>query len=252
LQVPEIIIKQVNSTIQSSIKQAAQPGLAAAWPICLGYLPIGLAFGVLAQKAGLNVYQIALMSICVFAGSSQFIAVSMMADSASMLSIVGTTFMVNLRHLLMGSSLAALLHREKRWKLSLFAYGVTDESFAVNYTGLVSGSLNFNQALVVNHASNAVWVAGTALGGIFGHLIPQHALGIDYALAAMFICLLIFQLKQRVHLVTAVIAGITAVGLSLVMPGNMYIVLASVLAAAAGVLLKRAAGWSHRPGGGHG
>jgi 4-azaleucine resistance transporter AzlC len=239
---------EYNANLGPIIKQVFRPGLAAAWPICLGYLPIGLAFGVLAQKAGLNVYQIALMSVFVFAGSSQFIAVSMMANSASILAIVGTTFVVNLRHLLMGSSLAALLHREKRWKLSLFAYGVTDESFAVNYTGLVTGNLNFNQALVVNHASNFVWVAGTTLGGVFGHLIPEHAMGIDYALVAMFICLLVFQLKHRLHLVTAAVAGILAVALSLIMPGNMYIVAASVVAAAGGVLLKHAAGWDHRHG----
>ena len=218
---------------------ALKPGIIAAWPIGLGYIPIGLAFGVLAQKAGLNVYQIGLMSICVFAGSSQFIAVSMLTSGASIVSIVGTTFIVNLRHLLMGSSLATLLHRQKRWKLSLFAYGVTDESFAVNYTGIISGKSSFNQALVVNHTANFIWVASTMLGGGFGHLIPEHAFGIDYALIAMFICLLIYQLKNRIDVLTAVIAGSSAVCLSLLMPGNMYIVLASVLAAGLGVVIKR-------------
>ena len=96
-------------------------GGAAAWPICLGYLPIGLAFGVLAQKAGLSPLQVALMSIFVFAGSSQFIAVSMLSAGASLAAIVATTFMVNLRHLLMSSSLAAKLGKKNRWKLSLFA-----------------------------------------------------------------------------------------------------------------------------------
>lgn len=223
----------------SFFKDALTPGMIAAWPIGLGYIPIGLAFGVLAQKAGLDIYQIALMSLCVFAGSSQFIAVSMLTNGASIVSIVGTTFIVNLRHLLMGSSLATLLHREKRWKLSLFAYGVTDESFAVNYTGLVSGKSSFNQALVVNHTANVIWIVSTVLGGAFGHLIPAHAFGIDYALIAMFICLLIYQLKSRVDVVTAVMAGALAVCLSLLMPGNMYIVLASVLAAGLGVIIKR-------------
>ena len=76
-------------------------GLMAAWPICLGYIPIGLAFGVLAQKAGLSVLEIGSMSIFVFAGSSQFIAVSMLSTGAGAASIIVTTFMVNLRHLLM-------------------------------------------------------------------------------------------------------------------------------------------------------
>jgi len=215
-------------------------GAAAAWPICLGYLPIGLAFGVLAQKAGLTPFQIGLMSIFVFAGSSQFIAVSMLAAGASLVPIVMTTFMVNLRHLLMSSSLAALLGKESRLKLSLFAYGVTDESFAVNYTRLGNDAWDLDRSLVVNHTANLMWLISTVAGGYFGHLIPAHAFGIDYALTAMFICLLIFQMKNRIAVLTAVVAGILAVVLALVIPGNAYIVLASILAAWIGVMIKRA------------
>ena len=214
-------------------------GGAAAWPICLGYLPIGLAFGVLAQKAGLTPFQVALMSLFVFAGSSQFIAVSMLAAGASFTAIVATTFMVNLRHLLMSSSLAAILGRESRLKLTFFAYGVTDESFAVNYTRLSAGEWGLDRSLVVNQTANLMWSVSTVAGVYFGHLIPAHALGIDYALTAMFICLLIFQLKNRIAILTAVMAGLLAMVLSLIIPGNAYIVLASMLAAAIGVIIKR-------------
>lgn len=214
-------------------------GATAAWPICLGYLPIGLAFGVLAQKAGLTPFQVALMSIFVFAGSSQFIAVSMLAAGVSVAAIAATTFMVNLRHLLMSSSLAAILGRKSRWKLSLFAYGVTDESFAVNYTRLGAGDWDLDRSLAVNHTANLVWLVSTVAGVYFGHLIPAHAMGIDYALTAMFICLLIFQLKNRAAILTALMAGALAVMLSLVIPGNAYIVLASMLAAGMGVFIKR-------------
>jgi branched-subunit amino acid transport protein len=113
---------------------AVYRGAAAAWPICLGYAPIGLAFGVLAQKAGLTPLEIGLMSVIVFAGSSQFIAVSMLSAGASMISIVATAFVVNLRHFLMSSALAVNLKNSDRKKLTFFAYGVTDESFAVNLT----------------------------------------------------------------------------------------------------------------------
>ena len=79
---------------QSEILTTFLQGLKAGWPICLGYLPIGLAFGVLAQKAGLGPFEIGLMSLLVFAGSSQFIAVSMISSGSSILSIVMTTFIV--------------------------------------------------------------------------------------------------------------------------------------------------------------
>ena len=224
------------------VKGKLTQGAAAAWPICLGYMPIGLAFGVLAQKAGLTPLQVGLMSLCVFAGSSQFIAVSMLSAGASLLSIVATTFMVNLRHLLMSSSLAALMKDKSRLKLSFFAYGVTDESFAVNYTRLIAGDWDMDRAMVLNQTANLTWLVSTVAGGFFGHLIPPHAFGIDYALTAMFICLLIFHLKDWVTILTAVLAGLVAVALALVIPGNAYIVLASMLAAGFGVAFKRAGG----------
>ena len=186
-------------------------GLSAGWPICLGYLPIGMAFGVLAQKAGLTPLQIGLMSIMVFAGSSQFIAVSMLTAGASAPAIITTTFVVNLRHVLMSSALAVYLRAAHRGLLALYAYGVTDESFAVNLPRFNAGTWNLPRALVVNHAANLTWFISTVAGGVGGRFIPEGALGIDYALIAMFICLLIFQLRGRIHVITAVIAGLVAV-----------------------------------------
>jgi len=214
-------------------------GASAAWPICLGYIPIGLAFGVLARKAGLTPLQIGMMSVFVFAGSSQFIAVSMLADGVSAIAIILTTFMVNLRHLLMSSSLAVFFKGEDRKKLSLFAYGVTDESFAVNLARLRDGEWNLNRSLVVNQMANAAWLASTVIGGFGGQFIPEKAFGIDYALIAMFICLLVFQFRGRRYVITAMIAGILAVIFSLLIPGNSYIILASVIAATIGLIFRK-------------
>lgn len=83
-------------------------GALAAWPICLGFVPIGLALGVLAQQAGLPAWAMAMMSVLVFAGSSQFICVAMLAAGAAAPSIILATLMVNLRHALMSSALAVV------------------------------------------------------------------------------------------------------------------------------------------------
>ena len=147
-------------------------GLSAALPIWIGYAAVGIPFGVLAGQAGLSPIQIALMSIIVFAGSSQFIAVAMIGSGASILPIIITTFFVNLRHLLMSSSLALHLKGVSKKRLSLFAYGVTDESFAVNLTKFIHGSWDVNSALVVNHTANAVWIASTIAGGYLGKRNP--------------------------------------------------------------------------------
>lgn len=222
----------------SKIKQ----GLIAGWPICLGYVPVGLAFGVLAEKAGLHPLEIGLMSLVVFAGSSQFVAISMLSGGAGLIPVIATTFMVNLRHLLMSSSLSLYLRGVNRKTLSLFAYGVTDESFAVNLSKFKYGEWDIKRGLVTNHAPNITWITATIIGGYCGQFIPPKAFGIDYALTAMFICLLAFQLRGRKYVITAIIAGALAVILSLTVSGNLYIILASVLAATLCVMLKKKSG----------
>jgi 4-azaleucine resistance transporter AzlC len=214
-------------------------GLRAAWPICLGYVPIGLAFGVLAQKAGLSPLAIGLMSVLVFAGSSQFIAVAMLEGGSGIAAIIATVFTVNLRHLLMSSAISVYLKGIHRRWLALFAYGITDESFALNLVRFREGSWDWKRALTVNHVTNAVWVGSTVIGGLGGAFIPAHAFGIDYALMAMFLCLLVYQLRGRLYIVTGLVAGVVAVALSLAIPGNSYIVAASVIAATAGLCIRR-------------
>ena len=227
------------------LRAVFQDGIVAAWPICLGYAPIGLAFGVLAQKAGLSPAEIGLMSLMVFAGSSQFIAVSMLSGGAGAISIILTTFTVNLRHLLMSSSLAVhLRHLTAGW-LFLYAYGVTDESFALNMARFREKTWDWRRALVLNHTANLAWIVSSILGGYGGQFIPSGAFGIDYALPAMFICLLVMQLRGGLHVAVAMISGLLAVVFSLLFPGNAYIVAATAAAATIGLFMQK---WKARSG----
>jgi len=228
-------------TIRPGRHGVVRDGLEAAWPICLGFFPIGLSLGVLAQKSGLAPWQMALMSLVVFAGGSQFIAVAMLEAKGASLAIVTTTFMINLRHLLMSSSLSLHFPESSRRFLALFAYGVTDESFAVNMSRFNSGSWDRLSALTLNQVTNAVWFFSTVLGTYAGQFIPAGSFGIDYALTGMFICLLVFQLKNAIFVATAVIAAVCSVLLYLWLPGNAYVIAASCLAATAGFGLKRMA-----------
>jgi 4-azaleucine resistance transporter AzlC len=218
---------------------AFREGLSAAWPICTGYIAIGLAFGVLARKTGLQPLEIALMSLIVYAGSSQFIAAAMIAAGAGFFPIVITTFTVNLRHLLMSSSLSLHLRNLRGGWLSLFAYGVTDESFALNMSRFVSGRWGWRRALAVNQITNLTWIVSTVAGGMAGQFIPAGAFGIDYALLAMFISLLVIQLRGILHAFVALLAGGLAVAISILIPGNGYVLIASFIAATAGLLLRK-------------
>lgn len=214
-------------------------GIVAAWPICLGYIPIGMALGVLAQKAGLGPAWVGLMSVLVFAGSAQFIGVAMIDGGASSAAIILTTFVVNFRHFLMSSALAVPLRGVKRSFLCLLAYGITDESFGVNMTRFRAGGWDRWRALVVHHAANTTWIVATMLGGLVGSLIPPGAFGIDFALPGMFLALLVLQLHGRAYIFTGALAAGTAVVWKLLIPGDSYIVGAAILAATGGYVVRR-------------
>ena len=225
--------------VSQDIKRLLRQGTATAWPICLGYFPLGLALGVLAQKAGIPWWAVAMMSILVYAGSAQFICIAMLSAGASPPAIILTTFFINLRHVLMSSALAVHLQGVSRRFLALFSYGITDESFAANMTRFREGGWDRRRALVVNHLANSVWILATVFGTLIGQFVPHGAMGIDYALTGMFLGLLAFQLKGRIHILTGLLAGALSVGWHLMIPGNSYIVGASMSAATAGYLLKR-------------
>ena len=216
------------------------PALSAIWPICMGYIPLGLAMGVLGEKAGLSPLQVMAMSLVVFAGSGQFIAVSMLSAGASVFAIVATTFMVNLRHLLMSSSLAVHYRGACRKRITLLSHGIVDETFAVNLNQLKAGPWPIDSAIVSSYAAWLSWVGSTTLGCICGQFIPTGAFGLDYALTAMFICLLVYQLGTPLHLTVALVSGAMATAISLVLPGNAYIVIATVFAASLGLAIKKA------------
>ena len=234
-----LIEKILFMNVTPNKKQIVRQGVSAAWPICLGYFPVGLALGVLAQKAGLPWWAVAMMSILVFAGSAQFICVAMLAAGASITSIILTTFVINLRHVLMSSALAVYLRGVSRWFLALYSYGITDESFAVNLNRFREGGWDRWRALTVNHLANFTWIMATICGTLIGQFVPQGALGIDYALPAMFICLLVLQLEGGIHIFTGLIAAGFSVAWYLSIPGDSYIGGASIGAATIGYILKR-------------
>jgi 4-azaleucine resistance transporter AzlC len=214
-----------------------QRGLAQAAPIVLGYLPIGFTYGVLAGKAGLSPHSAVLMSVLVYAGASQFIAAGLFAAGTLPLTIVVTTFLVNLRHALMAASLAPHLRAWRPRTLAVFAYQLTDETFAVHSAQFVDQAPDKVQAFVVHACAQAAWVSGSWLGVLGGQFIPDpKPWGLDYALPALFLALLVFQLRSRIDVSVALFAGVLAGGLTWLGLDHVSIVLATCAGATLGAL----------------
>lgn len=210
--------------------------ITTAIPIVFGYLPIGFAFGVLAKSAGISGQNAVFMSLFVFAGSSQLIAVGLFAAGTSSLSIIATTFIVNLRHFLMAAALAPYLNLWKKRQLAAFAFELTDETFAVHSTRFEQSPAHPASTLTINIISQAAWITGTLLGVAASEIITDvRPLGIDYALAAMFIALLAFQIKDRILLIAAIFGGIISTTMMIGGLNQWNVVIATILAATLGL-----------------
>jgi 4-azaleucine resistance transporter AzlC len=219
-------------------------GITNATPIVLGYVPIGFAYGVLAENAGLSSLNALLMSVIVFAGSSQLIAVALFAAGASPISIIFTTFVVNLRHLLFSTALSPYLKGWRNWQIAAFAYELTDETFALHSTSFANGQPQKEELFATNMTAQSSWVLGTFLGLVAGQLIADvKPLGLDYVLLAMFIGLLVLQSKRRIMLLTAAIGGLISTGLLLAGMSTWHVMVATIIGATIGMGVEQ---WTKR------
>jgi 4-azaleucine resistance transporter AzlC len=219
-------------------------GVGQALPIVLGYMPIGIAFGILAQKAGVSLFNTLLMSLLVYAGSSQLIAVGLFAAGTLPVSVILTTFIVNLRHLLMSAALSPFLQRWRKVELAAFAYELTDETFAFHSARFAAEGPHQREAFAINLTAQAAWLLGGGLGFTLGQLIGDaRLLALDYALPAMFIALLLLQIKDRFQVGVALFTGLLSVGLLLAGVNRWNVMLATLAGATLGVMVEK---WTKR------
>lgn len=211
-------------------------GVREASPIVLGYVPIGMAYGLLAQQAGFSIWFPLCLSLFVFAGSSQFIAVSMFSRGMDAIAIIGTTFIVNFRHLLMSASLAPRLSSWKTPQRLLLGTLLTDESFAVHSARFAHGDVDPTEALALSLTAYAAWAASGVAGFHLGTLIARpEAWGLDFALPAMFVGLLVPFCTHRPAVTAAVCGGATSVLLYCLGGETWAAFIGAVVGATAGV-----------------
>jgi 4-azaleucine resistance transporter AzlC len=220
-------------------------GIKDCVPTLLGYLSIGFAAGVVGHTSGLSVLEITLMSILIYAGSAQFIIAGMVAAHGSIAAIVFTVFIVNLRHLLLSAALSPYFRHLTTLKTMMIGSLLTDETFGVsinkasNQTSLSEKWMNgLNVTAYLN------WIFATMAGAFFGQWITNpEKFGLDFALSAMFIGLLVLQLLGRKKLARDLIVVISAVvivvGISMVTSGSVAVIIATISAATIGVLIEK-------------
>ncbi|WP_313516876.1 AzlC family ABC transporter permease [Pseudomonas sp.] len=213
-------------------------------PMLLGAMPFGIIFGGLAGAAGLTPWQTLGMSALVFAGSAQFIAISLLAGGATLAVVLLTTLVVNLRHALYSASLQPFVrHLPKRWRVPL-AFLLTDEAFAVvqhRYAETDDSAHKHWYFLGAALAMYVNWQACTFAGMVFGQAVPNIGdWGLDFAMLATFIGIVVPMLKNRPQLAAALVAAAVALACH-ALPYKLGLMAAALSGIVVGVLLERRA-----------
>lgn len=208
-------------------------GAVVALPVMLGYFPVGFAFGVLAVQGGMTPLTAGLMSYFVYAGSAQLIAAGLLMAGDSALSIVVTTFVVNLRHLLMSAAVTPYLRSWSKARQAWFSFELTDETFALNLSRFCSVGVRPGEVFGSNVSAHWVWTLSSVAGAFFGDIIGDvKPYGLDYALVGMFIALLLPYVRIPRKFAAAILGGVFSVALALAGVGRWNVMLATVAAAA--------------------
>lgn len=224
--------------------------LTKVTPIALGYFVTGMACGMLGGKAQLNPLEMFTMSILAYAGSSQFIGISMILQNASIFSIGLTVFIVNLRCALFSSTLSPFFSKWTKGSLAVFSHGITDETFAVNLQSFETKTDPYwtpEEALTLNMLGCAAWSLSNALGCYASSYLHLNTTLVSYILTAMFLGIWSNYLVNRKMVITGIAAGVLSLVLSQCVPYKLHIVIASLVcsAAAAYLVVKNEKGASH-------
>jgi len=211
-------------------------GVKTALPVILGILPVAVAFAVLSEHSGLTTFETILMSILVFAGASQIMAVGMLVAGAGILPIVIATFILNFRHVIMGTCIMNRMQTTPMWKKAMLCFGVTDESFAIFTTTEEKNSTTYYFAGLIS-VTYSTWVVGTIAGCAASQFLPalvSRSLGI--ALFAMFIGLVIPNIKRNMQLgFLVILTALLNVTFNYFMPSSWAIICATLVGAFLGV-----------------
>lgn len=188
----------------------------ATWPVMFGYIPLGLAFGVLFAQLDHPWYYATLMAVMVYAGAAQFLAVGLLASGAGLFEIGVATLLLNARHFFYGLSLAPRFPRSGLSRLYLM-FGLTDETYALltssNPPAPEKAASYYVQITALNQL---YWVLGCTMGALLGSAVSLNTHGLDFTLTALFVVLAVEQayaIRDPRPFLIAVVSGLIAIAI---------------------------------------
>jgi 4-azaleucine resistance transporter AzlC len=217
-------------------------GARDSLPMIVGILPFGLIYGAMSSVAGLSLWQALGMSLLVYAGSAQFIVLSLLMAGSGAAVILLTTLIVNLRHVLYSAALQPYVGTlPQGWRIAL-AFGLTDETYAVVQRRYLLYGMGMHGQWYHSGVALALylaWVSSSLAGALFGQQVPDLAgWGLDFAMLATFIGIIVPTLRNWPQIAAALVAGAVAL-LCHAWPWQLGLMMAALSGIVAGILLER-------------
>ena len=223
------------------------PALHAAFldtlPVMTGYVFLGLGFGILLHRAGYGLLWSFAMSLFIYAGSMQYMAVSLLSGGAGLLTAALTTLVVNARHLFYGISMVGAYKGAGRKKPYLI-FALTDETYSlVSRAQFPDGISRHRYCFLVSLFDQIYWVAGSVLGSLAGRFLPIDFDGIEFVLTALFVTIFVEQWLSTKNHFPAVVGLLTTLACLSIFGRNIFLI-PSMVSIAAILILKRRTGGS--------
>jgi 4-azaleucine resistance transporter AzlC len=207
-------------------------------PVMFGYIPLGIAFGFLLAQAGYFWLYAVLMSVVIYSGATQFLAIGLFINHAALIEIAVTTLLLNLRHSFFGLSLIRKFSGISSVKPYLI-FALTDETYALltamDEPSQQSKTRSYFFISLLNHS---YWVTGTLIGALLGKTLKTDLKGMEFALTALFVVLAIEQYRKIQSLRPFIIGAIVGI-VCLVFVASQYVLLVSILSGTIMLLLLR-------------
>jgi len=213
-------------------KKALKIAFRDTIPVLTGYLFLGAGFGILLSEKGYGIGWAFFMALFMFAGSGQYLAVSLLASQASLLSTAVATLLVNARHIFYGISLVDT-YKDAGKKKSYMIFGLTDETYSlVTQNEPPEGISRHTYCFLVTLLDHIYWICGCVLGNVLGATLPISFEGVEFVLTALFVTMFVEQWISNTNHRPAVI-GVMSTALCLLIFGKeLFLIPAMVVIAA--------------------
>ena len=215
----------------------ALEGARGLVPVAISGFAIGLVFGVLARQAGVGVVETVLMSALVFSGAAQFLVLGLWAAPLPVATVVLTTLVIGLRHLLMGAALAPWFSKLPRLKAYASVFFMADENWALTMSEFSKGRRDAAFLIGGGLVMFLSWTVSTLIGRTLGGAVRDPAQwGLDFAFTAVFLALLVGMWKGTSDLLPWAVAAVVAVAGHALLPGQWYILLGGLAGSLVGAV----------------